>query len=135
MNATLACTNYQSVRATLNPQAMEFEVFTQITNRLEYYYNQALSSAQKYLCVGLAEALYDNRQLWNVIAADVMNVANPYPLELKAQLVSLSQFVRKQTGIVLQDISGMQILIDINRSIIAGLQRQYINEGDENGRS
>jgi flagellar biosynthesis activator protein FlaF len=134
MNATLAHTSYQSARATLNSRAIEFQVFSQITSRLDYYHNRTRETHEPYFCQGLAEALYDNKRLWSAITVDIAQPAHPYPLDLKEKLISLAHFVRNHTNKVLKNESTAEVLIQINESIIAGLKGQQSHEGDGHGR-
>ena len=68
-----------------------------------------------------ADALYRNQQLWTIVATDLVNPDNTLPEETKRNLVSLSQFVRQCSNRVLAGNDGIADLIDINKSIIAGL--------------
>ncbi len=70
----------------------------------------------------LAEAVYDNHRLWGTLAEDLMRDDNRLPLQLRAQLVSLSEFVRKHSLSVLAGRASVAPLIDINTAIMRGLR-------------
>lgn len=68
-------------------------------------------------------ALRLNWRLWTIIQCDVASPENPLPSDLKANIISLSIFVDKQTLSALSDPAAAKLnsLIDINRNIAAGL--------------
>jgi flagellar protein FlaF len=68
-------------------------------------------------------ALRLNWRLWTIIQCDVASPENPLPPELKANIISLSIFVDRQTLGALSEPSAakLNVLIDINRNIAAGL--------------
>lgn len=68
-------------------------------------------------------ALRLNWRLWTIIQCDVASAENGLPDELKANIVSLSIFVDRQTIDALSEpaASKLGILIDINRNVAAGL--------------
>ncbi len=51
-----------------------------------------------------------------------MDEGNRLPKELRAQIVSLSLWVSKYSGEVMRDGAPLDPLIDVNRSIMQGLQ-------------
>ncbi|MGQ0674910.1 MAG: flagellar biosynthesis regulator FlaF [Rhodospirillales bacterium] len=69
------------------------------------------------------ESLRLNWRLWTIIQCDVASAENNLPDELKANIVSLSIFVDRQTLDALNApaASKLGILIDINRNVAAGL--------------
>ncbi len=71
------------------------------------------------------ETLLYNQLIWTVIQSE-MTVDNPLSPEIKANLVSLSIFVDKQTvkAIGTRDPELLNTLIDINRNISLGLERR-----------
>ena len=64
-----------------------------------------------------------NQLLWSVIQADVAETGNDLPDELKANLMSLSLFVDRQTTKALADPTAelFESLISINLNIAEGL--------------
>ena len=70
------------------------------------------------------ETLLYNQLIWTVIQSE-MTAENPLSPEIKANLVSLSIFVDKQTvkAIGTREPELLNTLIDINRNISLGLER------------
>ncbi|MGB0697377.1 MAG: flagellar biosynthesis regulator FlaF [Rhodospirillaceae bacterium] len=70
------------------------------------------------------QALRFNHLLWTIIQADITEPQNTLPPELKANIMSLSIFVDKQTTSALRsgDVSKLDALININRNLAAGLR-------------
>jgi flagellar biosynthesis activator protein FlaF len=68
-------------------------------------------------------ALKYNQLLWSIIQADVAETDNALPEELKANLMSLSIFVDKQTskGLINPNDELYDSLININLNIAEGL--------------
>ncbi len=75
-------------------------------------------------------ALNYNQRIWTVIQTYVVE-ENPLPDQIKANLISLSIFVDKQTYKALAESSRekLDVLININRQIAAGFRS--IPAGDE----
>jgi flagellar protein FlaF len=69
------------------------------------------------------ESLRLNWRLWTIIQCDVASDENSMPEELKANIMSLSIFVDRQTLDALSQPSAgkLGILIDINRNVAGGL--------------
>ena len=72
------------------------------------------------------ETLHYNQLIWTVIQSE-MTAENPLSEEIKANLVSLSIFVDKQTvkAIGTREPELLDTLIDINRNISMGLERRH----------
>lgn len=71
-----------------------------------------------------SQALRFNQLFWTILQADIANPANTLPNELKANIMSLSIFVDKQTSqaILEGDPEELSVLIDINRNLAMGLR-------------
>ena len=71
-------------------------------------------------------ALKYNQMLWSIVQADVSKAENSLPEELKANLISLSIYVDKQTTKGLKNTSDELLdgLININLNIAEGLMEQ-----------
>jgi flagellar protein FlaF len=69
----------------------------------------------------LIDAIDWNRRLWSTLAVDCMNDGNQLPKELRAQIISLSLWVSKYSSQVMQEGVSIEPLIDINRTIMQGL--------------
>jgi flagellar protein FlaF len=97
----------------------EYAVFALVTQRLA-----AVDESDRMQFPRLAEAVYDNQRLWTTLAEDVMGDGNRLPLQLRAQLVSIAEFVRRHSMAVLRGNATLGALIDINTSIMKGLREQ-----------
>ncbi|HWA30791.1 MAG TPA: flagellar biosynthesis regulator FlaF [Rhizomicrobium sp.] len=108
---------YQNAQAsTEDPRAIEYRLFGQVTG--------ALIDAQKNHASGgpLAEAIDWNRRLWRTLASDCLDDRNQLPKEVRAQIVSLSLWVSKYSKQVQRTGAPMDPLIEVNRTIMQGLQ-------------
>jgi flagellar protein FlaF len=108
---------YKNTQAvTENPRATEYRLFGQVTG--------ALIDAQKQEIKGgpLAEAVDWNRTLWRTLAADCMDDRNALTHDVRAKIVSLSLWVTKYSKQVTREGASLDPLIEINRTIMQGLQ-------------
>ena len=95
----------------------EYALFAQITARLK-----ALDETDLASFPVLADAVADNQRLWATLAEDLMSDANSLPVPLRAQLISLAEFVRRHSLAVLGGRAKLAPLIDINTAIMKGLR-------------
>ncbi|WP_114861973.1 flagellar biosynthesis regulator FlaF [Azospirillum brasilense] len=108
---------YQQTMAECeDPRRIEYLVFLRITLDLETNRDAGWRSA------ALKDALWRNLELWNTLRADLLEDGNALPEALRAGLVSLSFSVARQTTQVLRGEADAGGLIDINRSVMRGLQ-------------
>ena len=103
-------------RETLSGRALEREVFARVTARMGAVDEKAPGGP-----AALAAALEENRRLWCTLAADLAQPSNRCPDALKAGLLSLAAFVCSHTAQVAAGRAGPNVLIAINRDVIAGL--------------
>ena len=108
---------YQNAaKRTESPRQTEYRAFAQATRGL---IDAASLPADE---VGRrAEALATNRRLWSLLAADCAAEGNQLPQALRAQIISLSIFVDRHSSAVMRQGAPLEILIEINRSIMQGL--------------
>ena len=95
----------------------EYAVFAQITHRLT-----AIDEHDRTAFPRLAQAVSDNQRLWGTLAEDLMHDANALPVPLRAQLISLAEFVRRHSLAVLGGRASIAPLVDINTAIMKGLR-------------
>lgn len=115
-NQETALRAYASARATTRtPRAIEYEALAGITKRLE-------TSDASLQFSELARVLHDNRKIWNIFAADIVNPGNPLPPDLKAGILSLAAFVSQETSRILSRRGDIDALVEINLSILRGLR-------------
>ncbi|MBB4287348.1 flagellar biosynthesis regulator FlaF [Roseospira goensis] len=72
----------------------------------------------------LSQALRFNHLFWTILQADITDPANKLPNPIKANIMSLSIFVDKQTTKALRssDPEDLDVLISINRNLAMGLR-------------
>jgi flagellar protein FlaF len=114
---------YQTVEnATLSPRDLEASVLTRSAARLQSVITNWDTTQNRREVLG--DALTYNQRLWTIFQAELLESDNPMPDEIKQNLLALSVFVDKRTFEILmsQDPQKINILIEINRNIAAGLQ-------------
>lgn len=102
-----------------DPRNTEYRLFAQVT--------RALMEADKADVTDMktrSEALDWNRRVWSAFALDCADAGNRLPEGLRAAIISLSIFVSKQSSEIMRSGGEMDILIEINRTIMQGLQPQ-----------
>ncbi|HEY4031870.1 MAG TPA: flagellar biosynthesis regulator FlaF [Caulobacteraceae bacterium] len=106
------------------PKQTEYRLFGLVTRAL-------MDAAQKDVSEvsGRMKALHWNRRLWTTLAADCANPENRLPMQLRANIISLSIWVDKHTSQVMQSQAAIQPLIDVNRIIMQGLSGQMASGG------
>ena len=98
-------------------RGMEYALFARITHRM-----RAVDAKDALAFPELAAAVWDNQKLWLALAEDLRHEDNALPIPLRVQLLNLSEFVRKHTAHVLKGTGEIDVLIDINTSIMRGLR-------------
>jgi flagellar protein FlaF len=100
------------------PQTTESRALIEAARRLNDARDAVEQNVESY-----REALRLNWRLWTIIQCDVASDENTLPEALKANILSLSIFVDRQTLDALNApaASKLGILIDINRNVAAGL--------------
>ena len=107
------------------PRSTEARALTEAARRMSAA-QQGLPDDEK----AYQDALRLNWRLWTIIQADVSSPENPLPPEIKSNIISLSIFVDRQTLSALgePDPAKMDVLININRNIAAGLMQSPEDE-------
>jgi flagellar protein FlaF len=109
---------YQNAaRKSETPRQTEYRAFAQATRGLIDAAGLPDSEVGRR-----AEALATNRRLWTLLASDCAAEGNTLPQGLRAQIISISLFVDKHSSAVLRQGASIDVLVDINRSIMQGLQ-------------
>ena len=111
-----ASTGYKSAPVRTE-RGTEYAVFAQVTHSLK-----SIDETEKTEFPRIAAAVCDNQRLWSVLSEDLMQETNSLPVSLRAQLISLAEFVRQQSMLVLAGKASILPLIDINTSIMRGLR-------------
>ncbi len=107
----------QTQRITEDPRETEYRLFGQVTG--------ALIEAQKNNARGgpLVEAIDWNKRLWRTLAADCLDDRNRLSREVRAKIVSLSLWVAKYSKEVTRQGAPLDPLIEVNRTIMQGLEK------------
>ena len=108
----------QQQKRNLTPREVEAMAFTKAALLLE--------GAKKHTgnIEEFSKALRFNHLLWTIIQADLTEPDNNLPAEIKANVMSLSIFVDKQTtkALRMSTPADLDVLININRNLAAGLR-------------
>ena len=108
---------YQNTqRITEDPRSTEYRLFGQVTG--------ALLEVRKAGAKGvpLVDAIDWNKRLWRSLATDCMDDRNQLPRDVRANIVSISVWVRRYSKEVTRGGASVDPLIEINRTIMQGLQ-------------
>ncbi|MEN8837655.1 MAG: flagellar biosynthesis regulator FlaF [Celeribacter marinus] len=119
MNAlNMARTAYTNTAAPIRTaRGTEYAAFARISAQLKQ-----TSQNKKLEFPKFVTALNHNRRLWTLLASDVADSDNALPKELRAQIFYLAEFVIHHTAQVLAGKADEEALLDVNRSIMRGLQ-------------
>jgi flagellar biosynthesis activator protein FlaF len=116
---------YGNTAAETDQRALEGKILLKSARQLEDL-SKRLDGAERVPLTDIGDAIEYNRKLWMVFVNDAMNDAHPLPQEIKNNIASLGVFVfKRSTDILVEPTPAkIQILIDINRNIAAGLMKQ-----------
>ncbi len=117
-----------TIRESESPRQIEARVFARITGdltRLRPDYDAAPTREARVAVLGdgLRTALSENQKLWSVLRDALADNGNALPPQMRAQLLSISLWVDRQTRQVMGGNVGLAALIDVNSHILAGLTR------------
>lgn len=105
---------YQNAQqATEDPRQTEYRLFVLVTRNLLETKDQRGAKQ-----IG---ALNWNRRVWSSLKFDLVAPGNRFPDALKGKLISIALWVEKYTSRAMRGEVDIQPLIDVNRSIIEGL--------------
>src|SRR5215813_7254353 len=85
-----------------SPRELEYRAFGQVTAGLV-----RMKDTPEREPAALAEVLDANRKLWNVLSADCSAPGNQLPMNLRAQIISLSLWVSRYSSDVLASGADM----------------------------
>jgi flagellar biosynthesis activator protein FlaF len=117
LNAQARSAYAKAAAPTRSGRDSEYAIFARVTHKLKDV-DEADTSAFPLL----AHAVCDNQRLWGALFEDLAHENNALPIQLKAQLIGLAEFVRKHSLRVLAGKASVLPLIDINTSIMRGLR-------------
>jgi flagellar protein FlaF len=108
---------YQNTQlAAEDPRSTEYRLFGQVTGAL---IDAKAGNAQ---VAPLVKAIDWNKRLWRTLAADCMDDRNSLTQDVRAKIISLSMWVSKYSRRVTREKAPIDPLIEINRTIMQGLQ-------------
>ncbi|WP_439816396.1 flagellar biosynthesis regulator FlaF [Zavarzinia sp. CC-PAN008] len=102
---------------TEDPRSREYRLFAQVTRSLMDVKDGADHRT-------FADAVCWNRDVWMALATDLSMPGNKLPDALKANLISVAIWVNKHSSAALRGDASIDSLIDVNRSVMAGLVNQ-----------
>ncbi|PIW29919.1 MAG: flagellar FlaF family protein [Rhodobacterales bacterium CG15_BIG_FIL_POST_REV_8_21_14_020_59_13] len=116
----MALSAYQNAATRAeDPRSTEYRLFAQVTRALINAGEADLMDMKTR-----SEALDWNRRVWSAFAIDCAEPDNKLPEGLRAAIISLSIFVSKHSSAVMREGADIDILIEINKTIMQGLQPQ-----------
>ena len=116
----------QVTQRTATGRSLEYALMEQITQALQAVHDDQGADPAEW-----GDALHRNMQMWTIFSTDLLSDGNALPPETKAGLLSLSDFVRRTSLQVLGGSEGILSLIEVNRTIMAGLVGSPAMEGQE----
>ncbi|HOI74235.1 MAG TPA: flagellar biosynthesis regulator FlaF [Syntrophales bacterium] len=83
----------------------------------------------------LGEAIRYNQRIWSVFQGEMVDPANPLPVKLREDILTLSRFIDKRCFDVLAfpKPEKLDILIRINLNLAAGLRGSTVEDTEEAG--
>ncbi len=108
---------YGSAAPVRTNRGAEYAIFARVTHCLK-----VADAADPAAYSSLAAAVSDNQRLWSLLSEDLMQDENGLPDQLRAQLIGLSEFVRRHSLQVLAGKAAVEPLVEINTSIMRGLR-------------
>jgi len=117
----------RTITETESPRQIERRVLSSVTAELEdkyLAYDQAETSDERLaaLADGLRDTLWYNQRVWMALRNDLVEAGNALSPDLKAGLISLAIWVDSHTHGVMKGENKIKPLLDINRSIVRGLE-------------
>ena len=108
---------YQKASAQAeSPREAEYRLFGQVTRALMDAAQVDTRDFQTRI-----DALDWNRRVWTALATDCSTESNGLPVEVRAQIISLSLWVSRHSSAVMRKEEEIEPLIDINKIIMQGL--------------
>ncbi len=108
---------YQQAAARAeSPRDIEYRLFGQVTRALI-----GAADADPADMAARMDALDWNRRLWSVLATDCASTGNQLPVQLRANIISLSLWVNRHTSAIMRNEADFAPLIDVNKMMMQGL--------------
>ncbi|MGH6955319.1 MAG: flagellar biosynthesis regulator FlaF [Caulobacteraceae bacterium] len=109
----------QAARRAETPRDVEYRLLAQVTRALIDLKEKPRDDLAVWM-----DTLHWNRRMWAQFADDCAQVDNALPEATRAQIISLSLFVHRTTSQVMRQETELDVLIDLNRTLMSGLAVQ-----------
>ncbi|MCP1169237.1 flagellar biosynthesis regulator FlaF [Limimaricola litoreus] len=124
-----------TIRESESPRQIERRILSRVTGQMAVRaeaYDRAESKLDRgaILADGLRDDLAINQKFWIELQFDLAQPGNGLPAELRGGLISLALWVERQTNAVMGGDAGVGALVEVNRSIVAGLAGQAPAEAE-----
>jgi flagellar protein FlaF len=106
----------QAAQRAETPRDVEYRLFAQVTRALLDVKSKPREDFPAWI-----DVLHWNRRIWAALADDCSSPTNALPEATRAQVISLSLFVHRTTSQVMRRESDIDVLIDLNRTMMQGL--------------
>ena len=106
----------QAAQRAETPRDVEYRLFAQVTRAL-----MDVKSKPREDLAAWIDVLHWNRRIWAALADDCAQTDNALPEPTRAQIISLSLFVHRTTSQVMRREADIDVLIDLNRTMMQGL--------------
>tara|TARA_B100000686_G_C16622527_1_gene880029 strand:+ start:609 stop:1013 length:405 start_codon:yes stop_codon:yes gene_type:complete len=123
----MSISKYKAAQSgTETPRQTEYRIFAEVTTALlsldDNIDNNKFKGPEFFKVVDW------NRRLWMTLQMDLAQADNSLPEELKANLISISMWVERQTREVMKGEASVSSLIKVNRTIMEGLLANEKNQ-------
>ena len=98
------------------PRDAEYRLFGQVTRAL-----MAASQVDRFDVATRIDAIDWNRRLWSTLAQDCANPGNQLPVQVRANIISLSLWVGRHSSAVMRGEESFEDLIEVNKMIMQAL--------------
>ncbi len=113
----MSLTAYQQASARAeNPRETEYRLFSMVTRAL-----MDVQGLGRQNLGALSSAIDWNKRVWGALGQDCADDRNGLDASLRAGIISLAMFVERYSPQVVRDNADIDILIDINRTVMQGL--------------
>jgi flagellar protein FlaF len=106
----------QAAQRAETPRDVEYRLFAQVTRALIDVKSTPREDIRAWI-----DILHWNRRVWAALADDCAQQDNALPESTRAQIISLSLFVHRTTSQVMRREAEIDVLIDLNRTMMQGL--------------
>ncbi len=100
------------------PKRIEHEAFARVTRALSAFLPPQRDSSFP----NLVRAVHANRRLWTLLAGAAADAENALPADLRARILYLAEFTRRQSAEILRRRRDPSVLVEINTAVMAGLR-------------